>query len=136
MSPLGRTIPALPVREVPAAVAFYRERLAFEAVHEDDGFAVLCRDDATVHLWLAGDESWKERATSEQPVRTGAESFLSGTASCRIEVTEVDALFTELRAAGVLHPVSQEVATTDFGSREFSVLDLDGNLLSFFTWVT
>ena len=30
---LHRTIPALPVREMGAAVAFYRERLGFEVLH-------------------------------------------------------------------------------------------------------
>jgi hypothetical protein len=68
-------------------------------------------------------------------LRSGAESFLAGTASCRIEVADVDALFAELAAAGVLHPVSKAgVGATDFGTREFATLDLDGNLLSFFRW--
>jgi catechol 2,3-dioxygenase-like lactoylglutathione lyase family enzyme len=71
---LHRTIPALPVREMGAAVAFYRERLGFEVLHHD-----------------------------------------------------------ELEAADVLHPTSRGgVAATDFGTREFATLDLDGNLLSFF----
>jgi len=50
MTPVGlhRTIPALPVRDVRAAVAYYRERFNFHARHETDGFAVLVRDDATV----------------------------------------------------------------------------------------
>ena len=34
-----------------------------------------------------------------------------------------------------LHPVSKEVGETDFGTREFAVLDQDGNLISFFEWV-
>jgi hypothetical protein len=72
---------------------------------------------------------------SERPICSGAESFLAGTASCRIEVADVDGLFAELEAAGVLHPVSQGgVDTTDFGTREFATLDLDGNLLTFFRW--
>ena len=37
----------------------------------------------------------------------------------------------------VLHRVSHAgVETTDFGTREFAALDLDGNLVGFFTWVT
>jgi hypothetical protein len=87
----------------------------------------------TLHLWGASDEGW--RASSDlrdRPVRSGAESFLAGTASCRIEVADVDALFTELAPAGVLHPTSREVGATDFGTREFAAVDLDGNLLSFF----
>jgi hypothetical protein len=69
--------------------------------------------------------------------RCGAESLIAGTASCRIEVTDVDALYAELASTDVLHPVSRDgVTTTDFGTREFATLDLDGNLLSFFRWTT
>ena len=131
---LGRTVPALPVRDVPAAVAHYRERFGFDAPHATDDFAVMTRDGAVVNLWGASDESWRAREPlAERPVRSGAESFLAGTASCRIEVADVDALFEELQAADVIHPASKDgVGTTDFGTREFATLDLDGNLLSFF----
>ena len=132
---LGRTIPALPVRDTAKAVAHYRDRLRFEVLHHDGGFAVLQRDDARLHLWEAGDTSWQDRDTLERPVCSGAESFLAGTASCRIEVTDVDGLYDELRAAGVLHPVSRDgVTDTEFGTREFATLDADGNLLEFFRW--
>ena len=133
---LGRTIPALPVRDVGAAVAFYRDRLGFTARHEAGNFAVLARDDAVLHLWGATDEEWRSRDDlPADPIRSGAESFLAGTASCRIEVADVDALYAELEAAGVLHEVSRDgVTDTDFGSREFSALDADGNLLTFFRW--
>lgn len=134
MSRLGQTIPALPVADVARAVAHYRDRLGFTALHVEDGFAVLQRDEARVHLWLAGDASWTRRDDlRERPVRSGAESFLAGTASCRIEVGDVDALYAELSAAGVLHPVSRDgVTRTDFGTREFATLDADGNLVEFF----
>jgi catechol 2,3-dioxygenase-like lactoylglutathione lyase family enzyme len=96
---LHRVVPALPVRDVAAAVARYRTAFGFEVGHESDDFAVLLRDEAVVTLWKAG----------------GA----------------------ELRDAGVLHPTSRDgVTTTDFGTREFATMDLDGNLLSFFRFGT
>jgi uncharacterized glyoxalase superfamily protein PhnB len=133
---LHRTIPALPARDVQASVAHYRERFGFEALHEAEDFAVLGRDDAVIHLWGASDDDWRERQDLRaRPVCSGAESFLAGTASCRIEVEDVDALYAELSAAGVLHRVSLGgVDTTDFGTREFATLDRDGNLLAFFRW--
>lgn len=132
---LNQTIPALPVRHAAAAVAFYRDRLGFDVQHHDEGFAVLARDEAVLHLWQAGDESWRGRESFEEPVRSGAESFIAGTASCRIQVQGVDELFGELAARDVLHPVSKDgVSNTDFGSREFATLDLDGNLVTFFEW--
>jgi catechol 2,3-dioxygenase-like lactoylglutathione lyase family enzyme len=135
---LGQTIPAMPVRDSAAASEFYRERLGFQVLHEDEGFAVLGRDYAQVHLWQAGDESWRERvALRETPVSSGAESFIAGTASCRILVDGVDDLYAELSTKDVLHPVSREgVSETDYGTREFATLDQDGNLISFFAWVS
>jgi catechol 2,3-dioxygenase-like lactoylglutathione lyase family enzyme len=134
---MHRTIPALPVREMVAAVAFYTERFGFEVLHHDGGFAVLRRDEAVLHLWESGDEGWRSRDDfAAEPVRSGAESFIAGTASTRIEVAGVDGLYEELEDAGVLHPVSRDgVDDTDFGTREFATLDQDGNLLSFFRWV-
>ena len=131
---LHRTIPALPVSDVTEAVAFYRERFGFDSPHHTPDFAVRTRDDAVLHLWGATDAEWRSRPQlADAPIRSGAESFLAGTASCRIEVTDVDGLYAELQAADVLHDVSRSgVTTTDFGTREFPTLDLDGNLLTFF----
>ena len=136
MSRLSQTIPALPVHDAAAAVGFYRDRLGFDVLHHDGGFAVMCRDEAVVHLWEAGDESWEKRDSIERPVRSGAESFIAGTASCRIVVEGVDELYAEMQKSDVLHPVSKDgVDDTDFGTREFATLDQDGNLVTFFQWV-
>ena len=89
-----------------------------------------------LHLWGATDDGWRSRDDLDRrPISSGAQSFLAGTASCRIEVSDVDALFAELQSAGVLHHVSLAgVAATDFGTREFATVDSDGNLLTFFRW--
>jgi catechol 2,3-dioxygenase-like lactoylglutathione lyase family enzyme len=127
----------MPVQDMPAAVEFYRDRLGFEVLHHDGGFAVLSRDEAVVHLWESSDETWRERAdVAENPVCTGAESFIAGTASFRVQVTGVDELYAQMTEADVLHPVSKDgVDDTDFGTREFATLDQDGNLVTFFEWV-
>jgi catechol 2,3-dioxygenase-like lactoylglutathione lyase family enzyme len=137
MVTLSQTIPALPVRDAASAADFYRNRLGFDVIHHDGGFAIVGRDAAVVHLWESSDESWRERGSLERPVRSGAESFIAGTASCRIAVEGVDQLYDELRQSDVLHEVSLEGATdTDFGTREFATLDLDGNLITFFEEVS
>ncbi|WP_205473951.1 VOC family protein [Nocardioides sp. SYSU D00038] len=138
---LTAAVPALPCRDVVAAAKYYTTRFGFTLVHSDDEFAVLVRDDVRLHLWRAGDERWRQRGAAdlaETPVRSGAESFLAGTASCRIEVdgvAAVDELYAELAAAGVLHPTDRGSAVdTSYGTRELAALDLDGNLLEFFCW--
>ena len=135
MVTLTQTIPALPVRDASEAVDFYRDRLGFEVLHHDGGFAVVGRGEAVLHLWEAGDESWRERDSVERPVRSGAESFIAGTASCRIRVDDVDALYAEMAETDVLHPASRGgVTDTDYGARDFATVDLDGNLVTFFRW--
>ena len=135
---LDQTIPAMPVRDAAGSVGFYRDRLGFSVLHHDDGFGVLARDEAVIHVWEASDEAWRERADlRERPVCSGAESFLAGTASCRIRVDDVATLYEECKQAGVLHRVSVDgVTETDYGTEEFCTLDQDGNLLTFFRWVT
>jgi catechol 2,3-dioxygenase-like lactoylglutathione lyase family enzyme len=126
----------MPVRSVSVAAAFYSERLGFTIVHEDDGFAIAVRDAAEIHLWGASDESWSTRADlATNPVCSGAESFIAGTASCRVAVDGIDALYAELRANDVLHSPSTVLEETDYGTREFPTLDADGNLLTFYTHV-
>jgi catechol 2,3-dioxygenase-like lactoylglutathione lyase family enzyme len=132
MSSLGATIPALPVVDVGEAVHFYRDRLGFGGEAVAEGFAIVARDAAVIHLWAASDESWRDGIDAARPICSGAESFLAGTASCRIEVDGVDELFAEYRQRDVLHSVSTEISQTPWGTREFSVLDLHGNLLTFF----
>lgn len=138
---LTRTIPALPVADLLAARDFYTGPLGFEVVHADDGVVVLRRDDAVVNLWPADHDGWRTRDDlAAAPVRNGAESFLSGTASCRIEVDSraaLDALHAELAATGALHPTDTGTPVeTEYGTVEFHVLDLDGNLISFHFWIT
>lgn len=128
------TIPAMPVQDVDVAAAFYAERLGFEVAHVDQGFAKLTRDGAELHLWAASDESWKQRGDlSSRPICSGAESFIAGTASCRIEVDGVDDVYEEMKRADVLHPTDVGGAVdTDWATREFAALDLEGNLLTLF----
>jgi hypothetical protein len=133
---LGSAIPALPVRAVGAAVDHYTTRFGFTCRHQDAGFGIVVRDDVELHLWESGDDGWRSRPAADlfdSPVRTGAETFIAGTASCRIQVDVVDALYAELSAAGVLHPTDGgSPVDTDYGTREFATSDLDGNLLTFY----
>jgi uncharacterized glyoxalase superfamily protein PhnB len=127
---LSRAIPALPVRNIVQSASFYQEQLGFTLRHQERGFAIVVRDDVEIHLWEASDERWQGR-TGPSPVVSGAESFIAGTASCRIQVTGVDDLYSELQPRGILHPHAQ-LTDQPWGSREFAVSDLDNNLITFF----
>lgn len=130
---LLRTIPALPVKAIVESVPFYRDLLGFTLIHQDRGFAIVRRDDAEIHLWEANDESWQTRS-SGAAVISGAESFIAGTASCRIEVQGVDDLHQAMRPLNILHP-NAPLSDQPWGTREFAVLDSDNNLITFFEHV-
>lgn len=83
------------------------------------GLGILVRDEVEVHLWVADGSA------------PGAESHLAGSASCRIEVTEAESLYEHCDAIGVVHP-NAPIRDTPWGTREFGVLDPDGNLITLF----
>jgi len=123
-------IPALPVRDLNQSIEFYRDTLGFKLVHQEGGFAIFKRDEVEIHLWAASDEGWRTREGS-RPIVSGAESFIAGTASCRIEVEGVDELHAQLQPLGILHP-NAPLRDEWYGDREFGVLDPDKNLITFF----
>lgn len=126
---LSHAIPVLPVRDTEGAAGFYRDRLGFRIDHVDANYAVLARDAVELHLWAATDASWRDR-DGATPVVTGAETFLAGTASCRVFVDDIEALCTACLEAGIVHP-NGALSDKPYGLREFAVLDRDGNLVTF-----
>jgi len=130
---LLKAVPALPVTDVARAAEFYRDRLGFGIGHTDERFGIVARSGIEIHLWAANDETWSHRLSTmvSRPVVSGAESFLAGTASCRIEVRGIDELYAELKESGVLYAPDTVIETTPWGTREFPALDLERNLLTF-----
>lgn len=113
-------IPALPVSDTTRAATFYRERLGFISKGDDDRLGIMIRDDIEIHLW--------EVSAFGTP---GAEPHLAGSASCRIRVDGVHALYDEYATAGVIHP-NGRLCDQVWGETDFTILDMDGNALGFF----
>ncbi len=101
----------MPARDVDAAVAFYEQRLGFQHLFTMDGYAGVRRGDVELHLWTRDDER-TPRST------------------CRVNVSGIEALYTEMRDAGVVPP-DGSLASKAWGFREFAVLDADGNQITF-----
>ena len=129
-----KTIPALPVQDIKYSMEFYSMKLGFQVRHFDVGFAIVVRDEVEIHLWKSGDESWKDKGSflTTKPISSGAESFLAGTASCRIEVQGIDELFEEYQKQAVIYNPDTVVEDQPWGNREFNALDHHGNLLTFY----
>jgi catechol 2,3-dioxygenase-like lactoylglutathione lyase family enzyme len=107
------------VADVAAALAFYVERLGFR-VHFTLGdppeYAIVERDAVSLHLMPA----------SRSPGSRGR-------ASVYVFAADVDALHAELVGRGC--PIEVAPADFDYGMRETSVRDPDGNRLTFGTEV-
>ena len=107
---MHKTLPELPVVDVGAAVAHYRDVLGFHINHQQDDLGVMDRDKITVLLIPRTD------------VRPGI-------GSTYVYVEDADVLYAELRAKGA--NVQGEPVSYPWGLRDFAVLDLDGNRLRF-----
>jgi len=107
---LRKVMPELPFTNVAAAVVHYRDVLGFEVNYAQRDLGVMDRDGMRV-LLIA---------------RTAQHT---GIGSCSFYVADADALHAELTVRGANvqgPPVSQP-----WGLREFRVLDIEGNRLSF-----
>ena len=105
-----KALPQLPVGNVAAAVAHYRDVLGFHVNHQQDDLGVMDRDRITVLLIPRTERH-------------------AGIGSAYIYVEDADALFTELRANGA--NLGEEPVSHPWGLRDFGVLDPDGNQLRF-----
>ena len=131
---MQKTIPALPVQSIKQSCEYYTNRLGFTIRHQEETFAITVRDEIEIHLWQACDRSWKWRSIflALKPIWSGAETFIAGTASCRIQVQGVDELFKEYKKQGVLHSPNTVVEEQYWGHREFPAVDNHRNLLTFY----
>ncbi|RKQ42566.1 hypothetical protein BXY85_3177 [Roseivirga pacifica] len=110
--PLRKAIPVLAALNVPRLANWYKDKLNFKIGFCDEGYGIIGRDDIIIHFWHANDEIFPKNT------------------SCYIDVDEVDELYEEMKAAGVVHP-NGPLKNQPHGMREFAILDLDGNLIRF-----
>jgi predicted enzyme related to lactoylglutathione lyase len=107
---LRGALPELPLDDVPAGVAYYRDVLGFKVNHAQHDLGVMDRDAVTVLLIAR-----TERHT--------------GIGSCYVYIRDADALHAELLARGA--NVQDEPVSHPWGLRDFHVLDLEGNQIRF-----
>jgi catechol 2,3-dioxygenase-like lactoylglutathione lyase family enzyme len=106
-------IPVLPTRDVPAAIAFFREKLGFELRFEMERYAIVIRGAAEFHL----------NGYAEWPAGGGPATL------ARINLRGVDALYAAVDQSIVLP--DEKLATQPHGMRQFGIVDPSGNRLTF-----
>lgn len=110
---LLRGIPVLASLDIQKTVEFYKTKLGFNKIgYVDDNYAVIARDNFIVHFWKCNNKIHPENT------------------SCYVDVEDIDTLYEELKAFGVIHP-NGKLKNHAHGMREFAILDEDGNLIKF-----
>ena len=103
------------VSDIAASIAHYRDALGFAVTFQygtPTYYARLCRDEVALHL-LAAHQTRR----------------LPGNGGICVFVDNVDAVHDELVARGA--KVQKPPQNYDYGMRDFDVVDLDGNQLTF-----
>jgi predicted enzyme related to lactoylglutathione lyase len=107
---LRKIMPEIPLNDVAAGIAYYRDLLGFSINYAQHDLGVMDRD--SVRLLLI-------TRTKEH----------TGIGSCCVYIKDADALYEELLAKGANIPVPP--VSQPWGLREFHVLDPEGNRISF-----
>lgn len=110
---LVSAVPVLQSLNISDTVAFYEKQLGFSKLHQEAGFAIMYRDEVYLNFTECDDK------------------YLPENTACRIRVTDVESLWNELHPKKVTHP-NAPLETTDYGTKEFGVIDVSGNLITFF----
>lgn len=106
--------PILASLDIKNSVEFFVSRLGFTAVYvEQDVYGIVTRGKVSVHFWACSD-------------RTIAEAT-----ACRLQVNGIEQLFAHCLAQKIVHP-NAPLTHKPWGTREFGVLDPDGNLVTFY----
>jgi hypothetical protein len=104
-------IPKLASLDIERSLEFF-EGLGFSRRGVYPDYGIIERDGVQLHFWLCHD--------SRIPAET----------ACRIAVAGIEQLFQDYSTKGVIHP-NGALALKPWGVLEFSVLDPDGNLITF-----
>ena len=114
MPTLRSTVPVLASLDIAKTIEFYVSKLGFEEVYvQPEEYGIAKRDDISIHFWACDDPKLPQNT------------------SCRVQVDDIDDLYAELLPRGVVHP-NGPLQEKPWGSREFAILDSDGNLITFF----
>jgi catechol 2,3-dioxygenase-like lactoylglutathione lyase family enzyme len=109
---LQKACPILPAPDVPATLAWYRDKLGFAVGGDWGDYGIVHRDSVELHFWKCAD-----RALAEQ-------------SSAYLRVADIDKLHAEMHKASEGGRISQ-VEDRAWKMREFYIWDPNGNLLRF-----
>lgn len=106
--------PVLASLDIRRSVDFFVTKLGFDEVYAVQGeYGVVRNGPVGIHFWACSDPA------------------IPGATSCRVQVRNVELLFQRCDALGIVHPKAR-LESKPWGTREFAITDLDGNLVAFY----
>ncbi len=105
--------PVLASLDIQRSVDFYVRTLGATAVHAQAGsYGIVALGDVELHFWACDDQR------------------IPSLTSCRIQVAGIAALYERCQTLGAVHP-NGGLRKQPWGTQEFSLLDEDGNCVTF-----
>jgi len=107
-------VPVLASLDIERSAGFFAEKLGFTKVHVAQGaYGIVANGPVEIHFWTCADRSIAEAT------------------SCRVQVRAIERLYRQCEGHGIVHPKAP-LETKSWGSKEFAILDPDGNLIAFY----
>ena len=106
--------PVLASLDIQRSVEFFSSKLGFTKVHVAQGeYGIVSNGPVGIHFWACNDRRIAEA--------TG----------CRVQVQGIEDLHTQCASHAIVHP-NAPLASKPWGTKEFAILDPDGNLVTFY----
>ena len=107
-------VPVLASLNIERSAEFFAAKLGFTKVHVAQGtYGIVANGPVQIHFWACADRSIAEAT------------------SCRVQVRGIERLYHQCEGHGIVHPKTP-LETKSWGTKEFSILDPDGNLIAFY----
>ena len=107
-------IPVLASLDIERSAEFFAVKLGFTKVHVAQGeYGIVSSGPVEIHFWACTDR------------------HIAQATGCRVQVQAIEALHAQCASQAIVHP-NAPLATKPWGTKEFGILDPDGNLVTFF----
>jgi len=107
-------IPVLASLDIERNAEFFATTLGFAKVHVVQGaYGIVANDSVQIHFWACTDRHIAEAT------------------SCRVQVRAIEPLYRVCESHAIVH-LNAPLETKPWGTKEFAILDPDGNLVTFY----
>ena len=107
-------VPVLASLDIERSAEFFASKLGFGKVHVVQGeYGIVSNGPVEIHFWACADQR------------------ISEATGCRVQVQAIEALHAQCEKQAIVHP-NAPFARKPWGTKEFAILDPDGNLVTFY----